>query len=267
VKAALLRGRDHLATGAIGAAADGSVAIAISRGGAPKPYPHTEPNEDAVLGVRGTRGALVAVTDGHWGHRAAELVLERLAALHAEAWTEGPDRGAERWYQEMLATLVELNDAVLAAHSEGQRSRTTLALALLRPSQDLVVTASAGDSHVFQVLGARAVDLGGARGARSFFLGQERVAASALERDVRIALQPLGGSMALVAATDGLSEEAIGVADPEAAVCAAVAVGSAQAPDARAAAAAGALVEAALGAHREHAAGDNVSAAVAWVLP
>jgi hypothetical protein len=266
VRAALLRGREHLATGRVGTASTGSAAAAISVGGAPKPYPHTDPNEDAALCAAGARGSLVAVADGHWGHRAAELVLETLLATHAELWTEGATRAPERWYQEVLAALGTLNEAVLEARSELQRSRTTLALALARPAEDLAVTASVGDSHVFQVVGERVIDLGGSRSGRSFFLGQEPVRPSALERDTRIALQPLGASVALVAATDGLSEAAIGVPDPVAAVRTAVAAEGGGA-GARAGEVAHALVEAALDAHRKNAAGDNVAVAVAWLAP
>jgi serine/threonine protein phosphatase PrpC len=265
VRAALLRGRDHVTAGAVGEAAEGSVAAAISRGGAPKPYPHTDPNEDAVLCASGERGLVVAVADGHWGCRAAELALARLLEAHVADWTEGRERAAERWYQEILAALRGMNEAILAGHRGKERSRTTLALALVRPEQDLVVTASVGDSHLFQVLDERVLDFGGSRSRRGFFLGQESVAASMLERDARIALHPVAGTLALVAATDGLSEEDIGVADPAAAVRAATAGVGAELPARRAIAAARALVETALAAHRENGAGDNVSAAVAWL--
>jgi serine/threonine protein phosphatase PrpC len=265
VKAALLRGRDHTATGAIAEVAEGPVGAAMSRGGAPKPYPHTDPNEDAALCARGAHGLLVAVADGHWGRLAAELALEHLLAAHAEDWTDGAARAAARWYQELLAALCEANDAVLAAHAPQQRSRTTLALALARPEQQLLACASAGDSHVFQVAGDEPSEVVANRARRPLFLGEERLAASRLEREVRIEVRPLGECSALVLATDGLSEEEIGVADPLAAVRSALAQGRAQAADLRAAAMARALVEAAVGAHRANQAGDNVAVAVAWL--
>jgi hypothetical protein len=249
---------------AVAEAGEGSVAVALSRGGAPKPYPHTDPNEDAALCAQGEHGLLVAVADGHWGHRASELALEHLLAAVAGDWTEGKSRSAAAWRLEALAALAGANRAVLAARSAEQRSRTTLALALARLPENLLVSASMGDSHVFRVSDEGPFELVAMRKARAFFLG-ERLSATTLEREARVEVQSLDPCVALVTATDGLSEEQIGVADPAAAVRAAVAIGRARAAHARAAAAARALVESALAAHRKKQAGDNIAAAVAWI--
>ena len=265
MKAALLRGRDHTAMGDVAVAADGPVAVALSRGGAPKPYPHTDPNEDAALCARGAHGLLVAVADGHWGHRASELALERLLADAAERWTDGEPRRAAGWREEALSALVAANRAVLSARTPEQRSRTTLALALARPQENLLVSASMGDSRLFRVGDEGVVELAAMRGGRAFFLG-ERLSPAALAREARVEVVSLDPCLALVAATDGLSEESIGVADPAATVRDAVALGRAR-PGAHAARAARALVEAALAAQRKNQAGDNVAAAVAWIRP
>jgi hypothetical protein len=262
VKAALLRGRHHLEIGAVGEAALDSVAAALSRGGAEKPYPHVDPNEDAALVASGARGSLVAVADGHWGHRGAERALERLLADHVQTWTEGRRHDADAWYQAVLGALVDLNDAVLARTHEGDRSRCTLALALVRPAEELLISAAVGDSLLFRVDAKGVTEL--PRASRPLFLGQERVRASAFERCGCIAVGALEAPRAVVAVTDGLSEEGIGVADASAAVLDATVSAEGRTAQIRAAAAARALVEAALGAHRSHAAGDNVAAAVAW---
>lgn len=254
-----LRGQEHVGFGAVGEAAAEDVAVAISRGGAPKPYDHTDPNEDAALAMRGRHGALVAVADGHFGHRGAECALEALMGS-ARDWLECPPRGADAWYQLALAALVEANAAVLAAPG---RARTTLSFALARPADDLLLHGALGDSHLFVVDSIVASEI--PRPERTLFLGTGALAPSAAERHGRIGVQALDRPRAIVAATDGLSERAIGVADPAGAVHAAVA-GAAGAPaDRRAGAAARAIVDAALAAHRAQGAGDNVAAAVAWL--
>lgn len=266
MKVALLRGRDHAAIGAVGEAGEGPVALALSRGGAAKPYPHVDPNEDAAACVHGTHGLLVAVADGHWGVRGAELAIESLLAAAAEAWTEGRERSPDEWYQEALGALAAANEAVLGAQGPEQRSRTTLSVGLARPARNLLVAASLGDSHLFRVGARAAVDCAGApRGRRLLFVGQQRLTTSALEREARIEIATLDDCEALVAATDGLSEEGIGVADPARTVHEALSAARTRPADERAAAAARGVVEAALAAHRTHAAGDNVAAAVAWL--
>jgi hypothetical protein len=265
VNAALLRGREHPEIGALAEVACDDTGAAISRGGAPKPYPHVDPNEDAALVARGTRGLLVAVADGHWGYRAAESVLEHLLAVHAEAWTEGAGRGLEAWREAALAALLEANELVIAGHDESERSRTTLSLGLVRPADGIVMLAAMGDSHVFRVGADGIVEL--ERPRKPTFLGQRRLRASSLARTARVEVDLIGDLLALVAVTDGLSEPAIGVDDPAGAVREATRRGGGAGSGAPAAAAARGIVEASLAAHRAHRAGDNVAAAVAWLGP
>jgi serine/threonine protein phosphatase PrpC len=264
VKAVLLAGREHAEVGAVGEQALARVAVALSRGGAEKRYDYTDPNEDVALAAEGSRGVLVAVADGHWGHRAAEVALVHLRDAHLEAWLDGAERSPESWYQELLHALVSVNDAILAAHTAHENPRTTLALALARPAEGLLIAASVGDSHLF-VAGEQQVVEPLSRQRQSKFLGHEPRKPSQLARDVRIEVQPLGDARALLAVTDGLSERGIGVEDPSEAVKMAVASADATAASARGSVAARALVDAALAAHRKNDAGDNIAAAVAWL--
>jgi hypothetical protein len=128
VKTVLLVGREHGEIGAVAEQALSRVAVAISRGGVEKRYDYTDPNEDVALAAEGSRGILVAVADGHWGHRAAEVALVHLRDEHFEAWLDGSERSSENWYQDVLHALVAANEAILAAHTERENPRTTLAL-------------------------------------------------------------------------------------------------------------------------------------------
>lgn len=261
MKTALLFGRSQLAFGEIGEQGFDAGAVALSRGGAPKPYAHTDPNEDAVLAARGERGALVAVADGHWGARAAEIAIEVLRDQFLGDWLDGPARSTDRWYQDALHALVALNDAILAEHSEESHSRTTFAVALARPLDKLLVATSIGDSHLF-VVDDRDVREILPRPRKIGVLGHERVTASQLERLARFDLRPLDSIETLVAVTDGLSEEGIGVEDPTAAVREGLAVARPVPLADRAHLTAHAVVGTALAAHVRQNAGDNVSAAV-----
>jgi hypothetical protein len=263
VKRALLLGRAHLAFGEVGELRDANLGVAISRGGAAKPYAHTDPNEDAVFAASGAKGFLVAAADGHWGLRASEAAIERLRDAFVSEWVDGPERSADRWYQDVLHALVALNEAVFAAHADDVKPRTTFAVALARPHEELLVAASIGDTHLFLATPDAVREI--LPKPRKFnVLGQERWSASKFEQIARFDVHPLAGVEALVAATDGLSEEGIGVADPEAAVRAAIDAARTLPLAERAGATARAVVDAALSAHVAQQAGDNVGAAVAW---
>lgn len=260
----LLAGREHGEIGVVAERALARVAIAISRGGAEKRYDYTDPNEDVAVAAEGARGVLVAVADGHWGHRAAEVALLHLRDEHFGAWLDGDDRSPESWYQDVLHALVAANDAILAVHTESETPRTTLALAFARPAEGLLITASAGDSHLF-VAGATQVIERLPRQRKQSFLGNASRKPSQLAREIRIEVQPLGDARVLLAVTDGISEHGIGVADPREAVRSAVGNADAALAGARVSVAARALVDAALAAHVSNDAGDNIAAAVAWI--
>lgn len=260
---ALLVGRAHQGFGAVGERAEGNAGVALSRGGAAKPYAHTDPNEDAVLAASGAKGFLVAAADGHWGVRASEAAIERLHDAFVADWIDGPARAPDRWYQDALHLLMALNEAVFATHHADEEPRTTFAIALVRPEEELLVAASIGDTHLF-VATRDAVREILPKPRKFSVLGQQRWSASKFEQVARFDVHPTRDVEALIAATDGLSEDGIGVADPEAAVRAAIDAARALPLAERAGAAARAVVDVALIAHVAHHAGDNIGAAVAW---
>jgi serine/threonine protein phosphatase PrpC len=271
MRSALLAGRDHHDIGAVAAVAEGQAAITLSRGGASKTYSHSEPNEDAVAFAFGEGGFLVAVADGHDGSSGSLAVIEYTLSELAPAWTgaAAPHDGDTAWREAALDALVACNHEVLAcaAKLELPPAPTTLCLALVRPREGILVHASAGDSHVFQARTKAAIDLGWASlgRKRSYFLGY---AAETREREQEksiVGVARLDGTRAIVLATDGLSERGVGVADPAAAVHAAVEASREDAPDLRALGTCKRVTNAALEAQRSQRAGDNVACAVLWL--
>jgi serine/threonine protein phosphatase PrpC len=267
MRSALLRGRDHTQLGVTAAVAEGSAAIAISRGGAPKAYRHRDPNEDVALFAQGEGGMLLVVADGHGGCDAAEIAVEKLLASFAPGWTGlAAPRLREGWSELAAAAFREANAAILERVALGgvATARSTLALALLRPGDDLLAFASLGDSHVFQVMASEVRELGRQRERRNCFLGFASETAESLAGKQAAGVQALSGTRAVVLVTDGLSERGIGVAVPESAVAECVDAAQRDKPELRPLSAARGVVERALAEHRRHRSGDNVAAAVAW---
>lgn len=268
MESAVLRGREHTQPSGIAAIAQGRAAIGLSVGGARKLYAHRDPNEDAAAFHGGAGGTLVAVADGHGGWTASELAIERLVQHYAPGWTEASCPGLrERWTSLALDALVALNAAILgvAAHGGDGSPRTTLALAVVRPGDDLVGFASAGDSHIFHVGEGEVVDLACDPDRGPVYLGAPAEDEEALRAQCVAGTERLAGTRALVLATDGLSEPGIGVDVPEAAVAEAAARAEQAEPALRPLTAARALVEQALEAQRRQRAGDNVASAVLWI--
>ena len=81
-------------------------AIALSRGAHPKPYPHVDPNEDAVLLLRTDEGALLAVADGHDGVASAELAI-RSVCEHAAELIPARGQAFETRTRVMIEDLVQ----------------------------------------------------------------------------------------------------------------------------------------------------------------
>jgi serine/threonine protein phosphatase PrpC len=265
MRTGLLRGRDHLQLGAVSTLAERRVAIALSRGGAAKTYEHQDPNEDACAFAWTEHAWLVAVADGHWGSGGAELALTRLLERHAPRWmSPAPIALADRWFLEAPDVALDLNHALVAAGGPEMVGRTTLALALVRPRDGWWAALLAGDSHLFTVDGVRASESCRAAPAKVTFIGEPQLDRAALERAVRCTVER-DVPRALVLATDGLSEPAIGVADPARAVAESVAAARAVNADLRPLAAARGLAERALAAQRANAAGDNVATACVWL--
>jgi len=269
MRSALLRGREHLEIGATDAVSEGPAAIAISMGGAKKTYIHTDPNEDAVFFAVGTAGMLVALTDGHRGFEAAEVVLEHLLAHPGPQWVEPGGVTLASWGRHALAAICDANGEILRERldTEMGKSRTTLSLALVLPESNALLYACVGDSHLFQVRPGSVADPGRAATSMGMdcFLGHGQETLESLEDKCRIGTEPLEDTIAVVLASDGLSEYQIGVEDPGAVVRESIETAKKAAPALRPLEASRSIVEAALAAHRKNASGDNVCAAVVWL--
>lgn len=272
MSSALLVGRDHTELGAIATVAEGPAAIALCRGGARKTYAHTEPNEDAVLFSIGEGGWLAAVADGHHGASGSEAALELLRSELAPRITaaEPVAETAEAWAGLAREALLACNHAVLVRGAElgMPPAPTTLSFALVRPAEQIIAWACMGDSHVFVVNGGGARDVGWAarEASRTFYLGYEAPKPEQLERMSVVGFERGPLPDALVLATDGLSERGIGLEDPASAAADAVADAHAEPkPDLRPLAACKSITRAAVRAHREQQAGDNIGSAVLWL--
>jgi serine/threonine protein phosphatase PrpC len=266
MRSGLLLGREHTKLGAIAALAEGRCAIALSRGGYAKGYAHRDPNEDAAGYAFAAHGALLAVADGHGGHEAAAHTVATLLSRFGEKWTTDTAPLGPTWPARAGEALEQLHTEIVASGSRGGNpdARTTLALALARPGEALLLYASVGDSHVFSARAAEAVDLAQREDARPAFLGSPSLAPAELVARALIGSAPLAGAGALALATDGLSEHGIGVAAPEAAVVGVLTCAARASAELRPLEAARGLVECALASHRAQRSGDNVAAAVLW---
>ena len=264
---ALLRGRERLELGAVEAVAEAGLAIALSRGGAPKRYPHSDPNEDAAAFAVGSEGSCLAVADGHGGAEAAEIALLHLLAEPVAQWTDAPgplDAGS--WRRQVLAALSDANRDVRRERSprEGRGARSTLQLVLVLPRRGLLLSAAVGDSHLFVVDGVGVREVAPA-GKGFGFLGDAYESPQELAEVTRISSEPLAGLRAAVLVTDGLSERGIGVPSPAAAVTAAVRSAERERSAVRGLVLARTLTEAALEAHRRNRSGDNVAVGAVWL--
>jgi serine/threonine protein phosphatase PrpC len=265
---AVLRGREQTVIGTIAAIAEGRCAIALSRGGAPKTYRHRDLNEDVAGFANGEEGSLVAVADGHAGCGAAETAVDHLITRYAPLWTAANAPGLDAlWESTARAAFADVNQVILgrAVRDGAGTSRTTLAFAVFRRSDDLLLFASVGDSHVFRVDAEAAVDLASDPDRQTAFLGSPQETRESLRQKCVIGCTRLAGARAVVAVTDGISERGIGVAVPADAVSEAIERGATRDGDLRPLTAARAAVETALEAHRRHRAGDNIACAVAWL--
>jgi serine/threonine protein phosphatase PrpC len=272
METAFLRGRDHQLVGRLELEGVGPAAVALSRGGAPKTYSHTDPNEDCVAFALGDGGQLVVAADGHHGDLGSEAAVEAILEEFAPAWTAptGPVAGHEQWRVQGVEALMRANRAILdvAGRNGLPPAPTTFVLALLRPAEDLLLHLSIGDSHLFAVDDGEAVELGGRDTSLRFtpFLGYQEASPELIGKFGRIGARGLTSLRAIVLATDGLSEPGIGVAEPSRAVFGAVSRSAQDTPpDRRAVDTCRSVVEIAMRAHRQQKAGDNMGCSVVWI--
>lgn len=267
MRSATLLGRNHHRVGHLASIGEAEAAITLSRGGAEKTYSHTEANEDAALFALGEGGSLIAVADGHYGASGSEAILEFLST-RASDWTRSAALGfdADTWQNTALDTLHACGRAVLSRAAELglPPAPSTLSLALVRPGEDLLAWFCAGDSHVFVVESGRARDVGWhcLGRERSYFLGYEAATREGLRDKSLSGISSLSGIEAVVLATDGISEQGIGLADPAAGVSRATLETAERAQEIRPLELAKEISHAALQAHRQQKAGDNLACAV-----
>lgn len=269
-----LHGRNHEEIGLVAAIAEGPAAITLSRGGAPKTYSYLDPNEDSVVFACGPAGLLVAVADGHHGNGASDLVLTHLLEHFAPAWVEDPAELGDDAACETTRDAIEVLDAAIleqSARAKHPIGRTTLAMVLVRARERRLVCTSVGDSLILRVRVSDAATESLPRTpppagtAHTWFLGSEPWPARPLRQRVACQCLALDDTRAIAVATDGLSEEGIGVVDPQAAVGEAVAAACDEPADLRALAACKGITATALRSHRHHRSGDNLAAAVLWL--
>jgi len=272
MKTAFLRGRDHRKLGGLELAGVGSAAVGLSRGGARKTYSYTDPNEDCVAFAVGEGGQLVVAADGHHGELGSEAAVQTILDEFAGRWTaaEAPVRDPDDWRDLGLDALLRANRAILeiAGRNQLPPAPTTFTVGLLRPAEDVLLTLSVGDSHVFAIEHGQAIELGGRDPEWKFtpFLGYEQAKREMMEKYSVIRTRSLVDLRALVLATDGLSEPGIGVEDPGRAVLGTVSRVALDAPHGRRAIdTCRGVVEVAMRAHRAQKAGDNMGCSVVWV--
>ena len=170
------------------------------------------------------------------------------------------------WSPVAADAICAAHAAILASAARGgnDASRTTLALALMRPGDDLLGWASIGDSHVFETGPDAAVELAASSRTPTTWLGSPSLSEDELRERIATGHGVLANTRAVVLATDGISERGIGLEAPDAGVLEATAKAASCDPHLRGLAAARDLVEQALEAQRRNRAGDNVATAVYW---
>ncbi len=261
---AILRGSESQIIGGVSVVSEASAAISLSQGGFKKRYPHTDPNEDVAAFAVGEAGVLLAVADGHNGCDAAESAIDELMLRAGALLTRDGNTVDEWWQKNILETIGAIQTALVSRVAQGVRghSRTTLALALVLPGEDLLAFASLGDSHIFRVCPNEVVDLGSHAEGLRCFLGNPSDDLGTLTQNSVAGVESLANTRAVILVTDGISEPGIGVDVPEYTVSECAVGADRFAPELRPLTLARNVAEAALAAHQYHRAGDNIAAAV-----
>ena len=266
---AILRGSESQIIGGVSVVSEASAAISLSQGGFKKRYSHTDPNEDTAAFALGEAGVLLAVADGHNGCSAAESAIDELMLRAGAILTCDRNTSDEWWKKTFMETIDAIQTTLVSRVAQGVRghSRTTLALALVLPGEDLLAFASVGDSHIFRVCPNEVVDLGTHSEELRCFLGNPADDLGSLARNSVVGVESLTNTKAVILATDGISEPGIGVDVPEFTLSECSAGADRSAPDLRPLRLARDVAEAALAAHQRHRAGDNIAVAVTCLSP
>jgi len=266
---AILRGSESQISGGVSVVSEASAAISLSQGGFKKRYSHTDPNEDAAAFALGEAGVLLAVADGHNGCDAAETAIDELMLRAGAILTSDRNTSDDWWKKTFMETIGAIQTTLVSRVAQGVRghSRTTLALALVLPGEDLLAFASVGDSHIFRVCPNEVVDLGTQSEGLRCFLGNPADDLGSLAKNSVVGVESLANTRAVILATDGISETGIGVDVPEFTLSECAAGADRSAPDLRPLRLARNVAEAALAAHQRHRAGDNIAAAGACLSP
>jgi serine/threonine protein phosphatase PrpC len=264
-----LRGSEAQIIGGVSVTSEGLAAISLSQGGFKKRYSHTDPNEDAAGFALGEAGVLLAVADGHNGCDAAESAIDELMLRAGSLLTRDGNTTDGWWGEIALETIGAIQTALVSRVEQGVRghSRTTLALALVLPDEDLLAFASVGDSHIFRVCPNEVVDLGIHSEGLRCYLGNPANDLGAIANNSVLGVESLANTTAVILATDGISESGIGVDVPEFTVSECAAGTDRFAPELRPLELARNVTEAALAAHRDNRAGDNIATAVTCLPP
>lgn len=272
MQSAFLRGREHQKVGGLAVEAEGPAAIALSRGGARKTYPYTDPNEDCVAFALGDGGQVLIAADGHHGELGSEAAVERILEEFAAPWTSAAPPASDEagWLSIGTDALERANRAILEVAGKNRipPAPTTFVLALIRPEEDILLHLSVGDSHLFAVDTHAATDLGGSDASWKFtpFLGYEQANRETMEQYGKIGVRGVRDLRAVVLATDGLSEPGIGVKNPALTVYERVShVAGDVTLDRRAVETCRGVVDEAMRAHMAQKAGDNMGCSVVWV--
>jgi serine/threonine protein phosphatase PrpC len=265
LRSALLRGRDCGRIGEIESVAEGPAAIALSRGGAAKTYGYVDPNEDSCLFALGEGGVLAAVADGHGGEFGARVLMEAIEATIAPAACAGdpPAREATGWCDWLYRSVQQAAQEIPRyGDAHGLESApTTLSLAVVRHTDGYWGWCCIGDSHAFRVDASGARDRAAEAARRhTWFLGGPEE--SWHREATALGYEPLGETLAIALATDGLSERGIGLEDPATAVHEAVSEAAEMTDGRRTQWLARALAERANREHRRRRSGDNIAIAV-----
>jgi len=193
----VLWGREHTELGEIATARVGDRAgLALSRGGHPKAYSYTEPNEDVVAAVDEGGAILLVCADGHYGTTASHVAVQAVLDAIGDAPRPLDD-------DEWLGVFAAANTAAVSATQEsGQPASRTVLVAAVAQGPRLSWAAMGDSALVVARPGRRGRQL---NRERMRFVGSA-VSREALAGNVQRGEEELGEGEWVVLVTDGLAE-------------------------------------------------------------